>query len=211
MENILLFSTTSKLFLNKIEIKYGIDIDELKIKIKNRYNIKKKKLVKIDMIFELIWFEPVYKNILINELTIMPIYVPNKTEKNWIVNIKKINSFMAQFNHLLLDIDVKEIFINVLYLFIYYIHHNFNYNQINPIINDYIIKLIGIDKLVKKDILTLQEIIFKCLLIEIINQGYEKFTLNDMDSFIINIKNPIIKEILNLSLITYKKIILISH
>ena len=48
MENILLFTTTAKLFLNKIETKYGVNIDELKTKIKTRYNITQKKLVKID-------------------------------------------------------------------------------------------------------------------------------------------------------------------
>ena len=211
MENILLFTTTAKLFLNKIETKYGVNIDELKTKIKTRYNITQKKLVKIDMIFKLLWTEPEYKNTLIEELIEIPIYVPDKTEKNWIVNIKKINNFMSQFNHILLDIDIKEIFSNILYLFIHYIHHNFSYNQINSIIDSYIIRLIGIDKLVKKDIITLQEIIFKHLLVEIISQGYEKFALCDLDNFIANIKNPIIKEIFNLSLSTHKNLILISH
>lgn len=211
MENILLFTTSAKNFLNKIETKYHIDINELKINIKNKYNITKKKLIKIDMIFEFLWQDIRYKNTLIDELASIPIYVPDKTEKNWIINIKKINNFMSQFNHILLDIDIKEVFCNILYLFIHYIHHNFNYNQLNSIIDNYIIRLIGIDKLIKKDITTLQEIIFKYLLIEIINQGYEKFTLSDLDNFIINIKNPIIKEIINLSLLTHKNLILISN
>lgn len=123
------------------------------------------------------------------------------------MSCKKINSYLIPFD-INIDMDVKEIISNILYLFIYYIHNNFTSEEIPTIIEYYILKLITIDKCIKKDIITLQEIILRSLLVEIVMQKYNKIILLDFMHFINNIDNQYLKEIINLSFDTYKTILI---
>jgi hypothetical protein len=209
MENTLLFTQSVKTLLLMIKNKYNIDIENIKNKFRNNIETNKKKLIKIEYLWEFIWNDEEYRKILINELIVIPIYIPQKNDNYVIINPKKINNYLSQFT-ILLDIDVKEVISNILYLFINYMFYTYPHNQISSIIEQYIINLIGIDKCLKKDYITLQEIILRSIFVEIVSQGYNKFTYANFESFFENICNPVLKEIIDIALENYKNIILNS-
>lgn len=202
-----LLTQSAKYMLSIFETKYKIDISIFKEKIKNNISISGKKLIKIEHIYEIILKYPEYKQILFQELLVLPIYIPIKIESVWYINSKKINSYLVPFD-INIDYDVKEVISNILYLFIYYIHNNFTVLQIPNIIEHYILRLISIDCSLKKDIITLQELILRSLLVEIAMQNYKKLIFFDFIKFINQIENQILKEIINLSFETYKNILL---
>jgi hypothetical protein len=207
MDSTILFANSTKELLIKFNTIYNIDIEQIKEKLKNKVILLGKKLVKIEHIWELVFNNTEYKNILINELLILPSYLPVKINMNWVMSHKKINIYLIPFNTII-DIDIKELLSNILYLFIYYIYNHFTPSQIPEIIEHYILRLININKCCKIDYITLQEIILRSLLIEIVNQKYSKIGYTDFLNFINNIDNPILLEIINISFDTYKTIIL---
>ena len=209
MEKCLLFTQTVKILLSTLKNKYNIDIENIKEKFKDNIEPNKKKLIKIGHIWKFIWEHEEYKHILLNELLLVPIYIPNKNDNYIIISSKKINSYLSQFN-ILIDIDVKEVISNILYLFIDHIFRNYPHNNVSTIIDQYIVNLISIDKCTKKDYIVLQEIILRSIFVEMISQGYSKFTYSDFDGFFKNMQNVKLKDIIDIAIENYKIIILNS-
>jgi len=210
MKNIILFTHSSKILLHDIQIKYNVDINEIKNKLKLLSNQTKKKLIKIEYIFIFIWDSPEYKQTLINEfIQNPPIFIPNKNNNHVIISPKKINKYLNNFN-ISLDTDVKEIISNILYLFIDHLNRNYTHNEIQTIIHEYIIGLIDVDKCEQIDFFVLQEIIIRSILVEITSQNYNKLTYHDCKLFFTKIQNEYLNKIINISYENYKNIILNS-
>ena len=209
MKDSVLLTKSVKNILLRFKKIYKIDCNDLIDKIKKRMYLTDKKLIKMNHFWTTIWEDTKYKKLILSEILELPVYIPIKIEESWMLSIKKINNYLIPF-HIDIDIDVKEIISNMIYIFIYHIYTNYSINEIPKIIEYYIIHLINIDNLTEKNYSILQELIIRALLIEMIEQKYIKVSYNDVNNLICNIKNKTLKKIILLALNTYKKMIIIN-
>lgn len=204
MDQTVSMASSVKKLISEFVNTYNINESEMKLNLVNLIKTKRKKLIKITYLYELIWKNKLYRELLFNEIVKLPLYIP-KINNEYYLNPKKINNYLIQFS---LDIDheSKELISNVLYLFIFYLNTNFTKEQVLNIMEYYILKLINIDNFIKTT-LFLQEIIIRAILIEITDQGYSKFTHENFKNFTNKMNNKILKEIFNISFNTYKSIL----
>jgi hypothetical protein len=204
MDQTISISNSVKKVMSEFEKIYNINESEMKLDLIKLIKLKGKKLIKITHLYELIWKNKLYRELLFNEIVKLPLYIPN-INNEYYLNSKKINNYLISFS---LDIDheSKELISNILYLFVYYLNVNFTKPQMLNIMEYYILKLMNIDNFIRTT-LFLQEIIIRAILIEITDQGYSKFTHENFKDFTNKINNKTLKEIFNISFNTYKLIL----
>jgi len=204
MDQAVSMASSVKKLISEFVNTYNINESEMKLNLVNLIKAKRKKLIKITYLYELIWKNKLYRDLLFNEIVKLPLYIP-KINNEYYLNPKKINNYLIPFS-LDIDYESKELISNVLYLFIFYLNTNFTKEQVLNIMEYYILKLINIDNFIKTT-LFLQEIIIRAILVEITDQGYSKFTNENFKNFTNKINNKILKEIFNISFNTYKSIL----